>query len=60
MPVWDFPNPHFGKEIIHHSKWDQITQVQESADSAVGDISIHQGDQAAIKGVTEQTKINDL
>ena len=46
MPVWDFPNPPFGKYICHHSKWRQITQVQESAGSAVGDISIHQGDQA--------------
>ena len=26
MPVWDFPNPPFGKEICHHLKWDQITQ----------------------------------
>ena len=60
MPVWDFPNPPFGKEICHHSKWDQITQVQESAGSAVGDISIQQGDQAAIPGVTEQKKINNL
>ena len=50
MPMWDIPNPPFGKEICHHSKWDQATQVQESAGSAVGDISIHQGDQAAIQG----------
>ena len=50
MPVWEFPNPPFGKEICHHSKWDQITQVQESAGSAVRDISIHQGDKAAIQG----------
>ena len=35
MPVWDFPNPPFGKEICHHSKWDQITQVEESAGSAI-------------------------
>ena len=35
----------FGKEICHHKKWDQITQVHESAGSAVGDISIQQGDQ---------------
>ena len=35
MPVWDFPNPPFGKEICHHSEWDQITQGQESAGSAV-------------------------
>ena len=50
MPVWEFPNLHFCKDICHHSKCDQITQVQESAGSAVGDISIHQGDQAAIQG----------
>ena len=49
MPIWDFPNPPFGKEICHHSKCDQITQVQESAGSAVDDISIHQGDQDAIQ-----------
>ena len=49
MPVWDFPNPPCGKEICHHSKWDQFTQVQESAGSAVGDISVHQGDQAEIQ-----------
>ena len=60
MPVRDFPNPPFGKEICHHSKWDQITQVQESAGSALGDISIQQGDQAVIQGVTGQTKINNL
>ena len=34
----------------------QITQVQVSAGSAVGDISIQQGDQAAIHGVTGQKK----
>ena len=60
MPVWDFQDPSFGNEICHHSKWDQITQVQESAGSTVGDISIQQGDQAAIQGVTGQTKINNL
>ena len=60
MPVWDFSNPPFGKEICHHSKWDQITQVEESAGSAVGDISINQGGQAATQGVTGQTKINNL
>ena len=48
MPVCDFPNPRFGKEICRHSKWDQITQVQKSAGSAVVDISIQQGDQTAI------------
>ena len=57
MPVWDFPNPPFGKEICHPSKWDQITQVQESAGSAVSDISIQQGDQAAIPGVTGKQKL---
>ena len=57
MPVCDFPNPPFGKEICHRSKWDQITQVQESVGSAIGDISIHQGDRAAIQGVTVQTKL---
>ena len=60
MPVWDFTNPPFGKEICHHSKWDQITQVQESAGSAVGNISIQQGDQAAIQGATGQTNINNV
>ena len=50
MPMWDFSNPPFGKEICHHSKWDQVTQVLESAGSVVGDINIHQGDQAAIHG----------
>ena len=34
--------------------------VQESAGSAVGDISTHQGDQAAIQRVTGQTQINNL
>ena len=58
--MWDFPNPPFGKEICHHSKWDKITQVQESAGSAVGDVSIQQGDQAAIQRLTGQTKINNL
>ena len=57
MPIWDFPNPPFGKEICHHSKWDQITQVQESAGSAIGDISTHQGNQAAIKGGQGKTKL---
>ena len=42
MPVLDFQIPSFGKEICHH---------------AVGDISIHKGDQAAIQGVTGQTKL---
>ena len=57
MPVWDFPNPPFGKEICYHSKWDQITQMQESAGSAVVDISIQQGDQAAIQGMTGKQKL---
>ena len=60
MPVWDFPKPPFGKEICHHMKWDQITQMQESAGSDVGDISMQQGYQAAIQGVTGQTEINNL
>ena len=60
MPVWDFPNPTFDKEICHNSKCDQFTQVQEFAGSAAGDVSIHQGEQAAIHGVTGQTKINNL
>ena len=60
MLVWDFPNPPFGKENCHHPTWDQITQVHESAGSAVGDLSIHQGDQAAIQGVAGQTKLNSL
>ena len=58
LPVWDFPNPPFGKENCHNSKWDQITQVQESAGSAVGDIGKLGIQQAAIQGVTEQTKIS--
>ena len=57
MPVSDFPNPPFDKEICHHSKWDQ---VQESAGSVIGDISIQKGDQAAIQGVTRQTKMNNI
>ena len=56
MPVWDFPNPPFGQKLFHHSKWDHITQVQISAGSAVADISIQQGGQAAIQGVTGQKK----
>ena len=32
--------------------------MQKSAGFAVGDISIHQGDETAIQGVTEQTKID--
>ena len=35
----------------------KLQKVQESAGSAVGDISIHKGDQAAIQGVTGQTKL---
>ena len=50
MPVWEFQNPPLGNEICYHSKWDQNTHMQESAGSAVGDISIHQSDQAAIQG----------
>ena len=36
------------------------TKVQESTGSTVDDISIHQGDQAAIQGVAEQTKVHNL
>ena len=38
----------------------KLYKVQESAGTAVGDISIHQGDQAAIQGVTGQTKLFNL
>ena len=38
----------------------KLHKVQESAGSAVGDINIHQGDQAATQGVTGQTKIHNL
>ena len=41
-------------KFVITQKWDQITQVQESAVSAVRDISIQQGDQAVIQGVTGQ------
>ena len=49
----------FGKEITfcHHSNEIKLHKVQESAGSAVGDINIHQGEQAAIQGVTGQTKL---
>ena len=56
----DFPMPSFGKEICHHSNEIKLQNVQESAGSAVGDINIHQGDQAAIQGVTRQTKMYNL
>ena len=46
-----------GKEICHHSNGIKLHKVHESDGSAVDDISIHQGDQAAIQGVTGQTKI---
>ena len=51
------PNPIIWQRNLSSLKWDQITQVQESAGSAVGDISIHQGDQAVIQGVTEQKQL---
>ena len=54
------PNPTFGKEICQHSNVIKLHKVQESAGSALGDISIHLGDQAAIQGVTGQTKMNNL
>ena len=57
MPVYDFPIPPFGKEICYHSNGIKLHKVQESAGSAVGDISIHQGDLAAIQGVTGQIKL---
>ena len=56
MPLWDFPNPPFGKEICHHSKWDQITQVQESAGSAVGDINTHKAARLQSKGWQDKHK----
>ena len=49
--------PPFGKEICHHSNYIKLHKVHESAGSAVGDINIYQGDQAAIQGVTGQTKL---
>ena len=49
----------FGKEMCHHSNEIKLHKVQESAGSAVGNINIHQGDQAAIQGVKGQTKINN-
>ena len=51
------PIPSFGKEIFHHSNGIKLHKVQESAGSAVGDISIREGDHAAIEGVTGQTKL---
>ena len=57
MPVQDFPIPPFGKEICHHPNGTKLHNVHESAGSAVGDISIHQGNQAAIQGV--QSKMID-
>ena len=60
MPVQDFPIPPFGREICLHSNGIKLHNVQKSAASDVGDISIHQGDQAAILGVAGQTKINPL
>ena len=34
--------------------------MQKSAGSAIGNMNVHQDDQAAIKGVTGQTKIYNL
>ena len=50
-----FQIPPFGKEFFHHSNGNKLHKEQESAGSSVGDISIHQGDHAAIQGVTGQT-----
>ena len=47
------PNPIIWQSIYGI----KLQKVQESAGSAVGDISIHKGDQAAIQGVTGQTKL---
>ena len=49
---------HLAKKI--HSNGIKLQKGQESAGSVVGDISIHQGDKAAIQRVTGQTKINNL
>ena len=59
---WPAPiTEHLGGGILcAQHNWDQITQVYVSAGSAVGDISIQQGDQVAIQGVTGQTKIYNL
>ena len=51
------PNPTIWLRNLSSLK---LHKVQESAGSAVGDISIRQGDQAAIQGVTEQTKMYNL
>ena len=58
--VEEFPIPPFGKHICHHSNGIKLHNMQKSAGSAVGDISIHQGDQAAIQGVTGQTIVFNL
>ena len=50
-----FPIPLFGKHICYESNGIKLHNMQKSAGSAVGDISIHQGDQAAIQEVTGQT-----
>ena len=54
------PKRTFWQRNLSSLKMDQITQGQESAGSAVGDISIYQGDEAAIQGVTGQTKMYNL
>ena len=52
MLMSDFPIRPFGKEMCHYSNGIKLHNVLESAGSVVGDISIHQGDQVAIPGVT--------
>ena len=49
----EFPIPPFGKHICHHSNGIKLHHVQKSAGSAVGDISIHQGDQADVEFLRE-------
>ena len=57
MPVYEFRFQPSGKEICHHLNGIKLHKVQESVGFAVGDISIHQGDQAAIQGVTGQKQL---
>ena len=51
---------HLAMKFVITQRGSKLHKVQESAVSAVADISIHQGDQAAIHGVTGQTKIYNL
>ena len=48
------------KFVITKIRSNYTHKVHKSSGSAVGDINIHQGDQAAIQGVTGQTQINNL